>query len=101
MIPVRWLFTAGLLLSLVVPAAAAQGGRCLNPEERRAKIAARAVIPLAKAIRAAKVARREVVRAGLCEQEGRLVYVLTVLRRDGKVTRVRVDAGNGTVLAGG
>jgi len=105
MIPARLLVAgcatfATVVLGAVAPAVAAQGDRCLPPEERRAKIAGHAVVPLSKAIRAAKVPRREVVRAALCEQGGRLVYVLTVLSRDGKVTRARVDAGTGTVLAG-
>ena len=91
---------AAVALGAVAPGVAAQGDRCLTPEERRAKIAGHAVVPLSKAIRAAKVPRREVVRAALCEQNGRLVYVITVLSRDGKVTRARVDAGSGAVLAG-
>lgn len=100
MILARLLSVGCLLVAACAPVLAAERNRCLAPEERRAKIAAHAVIPLAKAIRAAKVARREVVRAGLCEQNGRLVYVLTVLGRDGKVTRALVDAGNGTLIAG-
>jgi uncharacterized membrane protein YkoI len=100
MILARFLLTGGLLLATAASAFAAEHGRCLTPEERRAKIATHAVIPLSKAIRAAKVPRREVVRAALCEQGGILVYVLTVLGRDGKVWRARVDGGNGTVIAG-
>ncbi len=100
MILARLLFAGSLSLAAVAPALAAEQDRCLGPEERRAKIAAHAVIPLAKAIRAAKVTRREVVRAALCEQSGQLVYVLTMLGRDGKVTRARVDAGTGTLIAG-
>ena len=100
MILARYLLVLSALPALALPAAAAPSDRCLSPEERRAKIAAHAVVPLAKAIRAAKAPRREVVRAALCEQNGRLVYVLTVLGRDGKVTRAIVDAGSGTVLAG-
>ena len=80
------------------PAAGAERNRCLSPEERRAKIASHQVVPLARAIRAAKVRRAEVVRASLCERGGKLVYLLTVLLRDGKVARVTVDAGSGTVI---
>ncbi len=100
MILARFLFAGCLLVAASAPAFAAERSRCLAPEERRAKIAAHTVIPLAKAIRAAKVPRREVVRAALCDQNGHLVYVLTVLGRDGKVTRVMVDAGNGKLIAG-
>ena len=100
MILARNLLTAAVLLGGAAPLFAADAVRCLSPEERRARIAAHAIIPLTKAIKVAKVTRREVVRASLCEQNGRLVYVLTVLGRDGRVTRLVVDAGSGTVLAG-
>jgi uncharacterized membrane protein YkoI len=42
----------------------------------------------------------EVVRARLCRQERGLVYVLTVLAQDGKVTQARVDAADGQWLEG-
>jgi uncharacterized membrane protein YkoI len=98
MVPARLFLPAGLLIVLLAPALAAEPGRCLSPDERRAKIASHAVIPLAKAIRAVKVRRAEVVRASLCERGGRLVYLLTVLPRDGKVVRATVDAATGTVI---
>jgi uncharacterized membrane protein YkoI len=41
-----------------------------------------------------------VVRARLCEGGKGLVYMLTVLSRDGKVARVTVDATSGSVLTG-
>ena len=41
---------------------------------------------------------REVVRARLCRQEGKLVYLLTLLARDGKVTHMAVDATSGKVV---
>lgn len=96
----RILFAWCFLLAAAGPLLAAERNRCFTPEERRAKIASHAVIPLAKAMRALKVARRDVVRASLCERNERLVYVLTLLGRDGKVTRATVDADNGTVIVG-
>ena len=42
----------------------------------------------------------ELVRARLCHEPSRLIYLLTVLARDGKVRRVTVDATNGTVISG-
>jgi hypothetical protein len=42
--------------------------------------------------------RRVVVRARLCHGAAGLVYVLTVLARDGKVARLTVDAASGTVV---
>jgi hypothetical protein len=34
----------------------------------------------------------------LCQQGGRLVYVLTLLGQSGKVTRATIDAGSGEAL---
>jgi len=97
---VRLTAVAGVVVAALTPALAAGPNRCLSPDERRAKIAAHQVVSLSKAMRAAKVGRRELVRAALCEHNDRLVYLLTVLGRDGKVTRATVDAGSGTVVAG-
>ena len=100
MILARFLLTGCLLAAVAAPALADGHSRCLAPEERRARMAGHGVITLAKAIRALKVPHREVVRASLCENDGRLVYMLTVLGRDGKVTRATIDAANGTVIVG-
>ena len=55
------------------------------------------------AIRAARASVRgrgvrEVVRAQLCREPNSLVYVLTMLARDGKVTHTIVDATSGKVV---
>jgi uncharacterized membrane protein YkoI len=39
-----------------------------------------------------------VVQARLCHGQDSLVYVLTVLARDGKVARIVVDAVKGTLI---
>jgi hypothetical protein len=72
---------------------------CLNQKERRAVIESGRIIRLATAMRVAK--RRmpgTVVRARLCRARTGLVYVLTVLARDGKVARLTVDAVKGRVI---
>ncbi len=84
---------AGLVL-FGATAGALAADRCLTPNEQKARTASHSVVPLSRAMRP----RGEVVRARLCEQSGRLVYVLTVLAGDGKVARASVDAGNGTVI---
>jgi uncharacterized membrane protein YkoI len=93
----------GLAFGCLAPgwAAAAERRACLTPEERNAAIAARKAVPLARAMRVvrSKVAG-EVVNARLCRQEKGLVYVLTVLSRNGKVTQARVDAADGGWLGG-
>ena len=96
------MIVARVLLSacLLIWAAAAQAeekGRCLTAAEQKGKAATHTVVPLAKAIRAVK-GRGEVVRARLCEHGGRLVYVLTLLARDGKVARASVDASTGMLI---
>jgi len=94
-----------LLLALAVvctagPAVAAERG-CLSPEERRAVIASRKAVPLARAMHVVKAkVPGEVVKARLCRQEKGLVYVLTVLARSGKVLQARVDAADGQWLGG-
>ena len=93
----------GVVLGSVLPGVAASAERkiCLSPEERRATLAAHKAVPLARAMHVVKAKMGgEVVRARLCRQERGLVYVLTVLAQDGKVTQARVDAADGEWLDG-
>ena len=72
---------------------------CLDQKERRAETASGGVIRLAAAIRAAKSRMPgTVVQARLCRGQDGLVYVLTVLARDGKVARIVVDAVKGIMV---
>jgi len=83
------------------PAAAEERQRCLSRAEQRAAIVAGEAIPLAAARRILRQRMGgELVRARLCHDSNRLIYLLTVLSRDGKVRRVVVDATNGTVISG-
>ena len=88
------------------PARPAQAGAeashlCLDQKERRAEYDTGKVVRLATAIRVAKGRiAGTVVRARLCRGKDGLVYVLTVLARDGKVTRLTVDAVKGTLVGG-
>lgn len=97
-------FAAPVLIAFAVPApAAADEAGCLTQSEQRAAIANGQAVTLATAIRAARVSVRgrtgkEVVKARLCREEGGLRYVLTVLSKDGKVTRTSVDASSGKVV---
>jgi uncharacterized membrane protein YkoI len=84
----------------VHPRSDSADGDCLSRQEQRAGIAARTVVPLAKAARAVKGRRDTLLNARLCERDGRLVYLLTVLARGGKVLRAAVDAGSGTLIHG-
>jgi uncharacterized membrane protein YkoI len=73
---------------------------CLNKAEQRAAVASNRAIPLVQAIKTPRVRgkRAEMVRAQLCQRGDRLVYVLTLLSRSGKVTSTTVDAANGELI---
>jgi uncharacterized membrane protein YkoI len=95
------------LLALVVlaaaqPAAAADPPACLRQDQRRAAVASHRAIPLARAVRDVRrrIAGAEVVGARLCYRGSDLVYVLTVLARDGKVIRASVNAASGVMIDG-
>ena len=90
-----------LLLAGAGSAVAGQLEGCLSQEQRRAVIASRQAIPLGKALRAAKARLGgEVVRARLCKEGSELVYVLTVLAHDGKVTLATIDGTSGAFIDG-
>jgi len=82
------------------PADAENRLRCLTPEQQRTAISERRALPLAT-IRRTMRARvpGELVRAQLCHDADRLIYLLTVLPRDGKVRRVIIDAKSGAVVS--
>jgi len=91
-----------LLIGLSLPAAGAERS-CLSKAEQRAAISNGQAVTLATAIRSVRGTvrgrgAREVVRARLCREAEGLVYVLTVLARDGKVTQMTVDATSGKVV---
>ena len=94
---------AAMALVLAVPTAAVAQERphCLTRAEQRAAITDGQAVPLAEARRMLRQRMGgELVRARLCHDAGRLIYLLTVLTRDGKVMRVTVDATNGTLIGG-
>lgn len=99
----RFLAIAALVVvsaSATAPLAAAELSNCLNKQQQAAVLASGKVVTLSHAIAAARARKGDVVRASLCQRSGGLVYVLTLLRRDGKVMRMTVDAQSGR-LAGG
>jgi len=97
---------ATVLVALFAPVrvVANEQRACLGKTEQSAAISQGQVVTLGMAIRAARGSVRgrgvrEVVRARLCrEPNGLLVYVLTMLARDGKVTHISVDATSGKVV---
>jgi uncharacterized membrane protein YkoI len=88
-----------VLLAVTGPAGADDALHCLSRNEQRAAITDGKAVPLAAARRAARLKTPgELVRARLCHKSERLIYLLTVLARDGKVAHVTVDAKNGAVI---
>ncbi len=83
----------------VVPADAEPRLRCLTRDQQRTALTERRAVPLAAAQKAARArVPGEIVRARLCQEPDRLIYLLTVLPRDGKVRRITVDAKSGAVV---
>jgi hypothetical protein len=87
------------------PTSAAPGSEvshpCLTQKERRALVENGTVVHLAVAMHALKNrVSGALVRARLCRRPDGLVYVLTVLGHDGKVSRAVVDAVKGTLVGG-
>lgn len=100
---IRTLAATCVLLGLsVAPLMAASDGVCLSRDEQRAAVEGGQAVPLAAAIRAVsgQGTGRQVVRAQLCREGKTLVYVLTVLARDGKVTHAKVNAKSGDLIEG-
>jgi hypothetical protein len=74
---------------------------CLTQKERRALVENGTMVHLAVAMHALKNrVSGALVRARLCRRPEGLVYVLTVLGHDGKVSRAVVDAVKGTLVGG-
>jgi uncharacterized membrane protein YkoI len=95
------LSVGGLVLALSAPqVATADEAHCLSREQQRQAIATGRAVPLGVAIRNARSRLGgEVVRARLCDGERGLVYLLTVLRKDGKVVRATVQASSGQLTS--
>jgi hypothetical protein len=106
--PAFKLWAAGLILvgpivaasNLAAPRSglAAEQLHCLTGDEQRAAIANGKTVPLATVIHTLHRAPKDVIKAQLCQEPDRLIYMLTLLGRDGKVKRAVVDATNGAVV---
>jgi uncharacterized membrane protein YkoI len=98
------LILAGLAATLAAPAAqpaAAQGqgqGRaCLSAAETRESVSAHQLRePMTLLRDAAAQTRAEPLGARLCRWNEQFVYEMSLLRRDGRVVRVFVDAASGS-----
>jgi hypothetical protein len=93
---------AGLFLAAPVMAVPSNGLaeslHCLTGDEQRAATANGKTVPLASVIHTLHRAPKDVIKAQLCQEPDRLIYMLTLLGRDGKVKRAIVDATSGAVV---
>jgi uncharacterized membrane protein YkoI len=96
----KFLATAAFALALQAPASAAPRQHCLTAGEQRAAIAEGRAVSLATARRNLRYRMAgDLVRVRLCQDGAHLVYMLTVLPRDGKVKHATIDANNGAVVS--
>jgi uncharacterized membrane protein YkoI len=74
---------------------------CLSSGDAQEAVTTQGIVAPARAIGLAlgAVPKGDVLRAALCRDPDSLVYRLVVLRRDGRLVRVTVDAPSGTVKA--
>jgi uncharacterized membrane protein YkoI len=92
------IFAALPILAPPRSSTAAEQLHCLTGDEQRTAIANSKAVPLATVIHALHRAPKDVIKAQLCQESERLIYMLTLLGRDGKVKRAVVDATNGAVV---
>ena len=88
------------MMQMSAPVALAAGGKvartCLSPAETRAAIQERKLIdPFPMLRNAARSGGAEPLRSRLCRWDDKYVYEMALLRRDGKVVRIYVDAVDG------
>lgn len=98
------LLSFALVASVLHPAASRAEGEarrnaCLNPAETREALSTRKLRePMSLLRENARQLRSEPLGTRLCRWGDRLVYEMSLLRRDGRVLRVYVDAVSGDSL---
>ena len=85
-----------ILLSAAGAPQAAGARKCFSQAETLDAIAANGLVKPGEALSAAAAASKaEALNARLCQWDSRYIYEITLLRSDGKVLRVTVDAATG------
>ena len=100
MIPVETIFAFALLATPlpVVQIDSQDPISCLSADETRDAVAeGRVIQPAQASLHARQAAPGEVVRIRLCRQGEDYVYVVTTLKRDGRVARVTLEGQSGKV----
>ena len=91
-----------LTLALAAASPAAVEGRiCYSNAQTRAQIAAHKLVEPFKLMKeAAALVKAEPIRGRLCRWNDSLVYEISLLRRDGQVLRVFMNAATGQRMGG-
>jgi uncharacterized membrane protein YkoI len=91
----------GLVLLAAIPAGATDMPPCLSAGETQEVVAGNRVVAPASAVASARraVPGGDVLRAALCRRAEHLIYRITVLRKDGRLVQVTIDAPSGRVDA--
>ena len=91
----KWRLYSGVLAVAAVLWSTPSMAECLSGAQARQAVQSGEAQPLGSV---AGGLGGEVVKAQLCRQGGRLVYVIGVLQKNGQVVRRTVDARSGQVL---
>ncbi len=96
----RWLLVGVALLGCLITARAAGpivAQPCLSPREMRDAVAANRLVAPALAVGTARraVPGADLLRVTLCGEGGAFIYVISVLRKDGRVVHVVIDGPTG------
>ncbi|WP_262271022.1 MULTISPECIES: PepSY domain-containing protein [Microvirga] len=89
----------GMVGAASAQSAAAALKNCLPPREMQEAVAAKGVVAPASAVMTARrqIPGADVVRASLCRNSDDLVYVISVLQKDGRIVQVTIDGPSGRV----
>jgi len=91
---------AFISLNAFALSAPAYADGCLTPGEARAVAQSGEIVPLSHVISQIRAAANGEILPPprLCNVNGRYVYLVNVLTRDGQVTRLTVDASSGNII---
>ncbi len=94
-----WLVICVILLSGAGIQSASAQQACFSAEDTRAHVVKLGLVPLHDIVRSARGGSSlDLISARLCETNGNMVYMITLLERDGRVMRMTVDARTGNVI---
>ncbi len=99
-LPALFLGLTVLTAGASAPVDVAEAANCLSDRDARSAVQSGDAVSLSKMIKRIRSATGgEIVPPPkLCNQGGRLVYVINVLAPNGQVTKVTVDAASGSIL---